>query len=348
MALLTRRHVRMVLGAFWLLDAVLQAQPALFRPEWWGDDLAQSAMGQPPAINHSIVWAAGFIAHHAGAYNALFVAMEAVIGLALLAGRFERTAIAVSIPWALGIWWAGEGFGGLPSGFALLAAGAPGAVLLYLLLGLVAWPAAGDARTAGYARPAIDAIDAGPAIDAAPASSAVPAGDGVALRPAVAAWLVLWAGQAVLHLPWVFPPAQALTANVEEHAVGQPRWLGSLAAWNESALHAHGLLITVVLAAVEVLIGVGVLAASTRRPALVAGILVSLVYWAALQDFGGILGGGATDPGAAPLLILLALSLWPRRRPAPARIPRPRLVAGRGMRVTAWPAGMPHWAHDPR
>jgi hypothetical protein len=290
MPLLTRRHVRAVLGGLWLLDAVLQAQPALFRPDWWRDSLAQSAMGQPAVINRSIVWGAGVIAHHAAAYNAVFVLIEAAIGLALLAGRFERAAIALSIPWALGIWWVGEGFGGLPSGFALLAAGAPGAVLLYVLLGLIAWP-----------RPAV----AG--------AREVPDHSGVG-RPAVAAWVALWAGQALLHLPWVFPPAQVLTANVEEHAVGQPHWLVGLARWNEGVLHTHGLLVGVSAALVEVLVGFGVLSVRTRKPALVAGIVISLVFWVAVQDLGGILGGGATDPGAAPLLILLALSLWPSRR----------------------------------
>jgi hypothetical protein len=313
-ALLSRRHVRAVLGVLWLLDAALQAQPTLFRPEWWRDDLAQSAMGQPAAINQSIVWAAGVIAGHAGAFNALFVAIEAGIGLALLAGRFERTAIALSIPWALGIWWVGEGFGGLPSGFALLAGGAPGAVLLYVLLGLIAWPR--------------------------------PEAPGVAERPARAAWVVLWAGQAMLHLPWVFPPAQVLTANVEEHAVGQPHWLASLAARSESAIHAHGLLITVVVAVAEVLVGAGVLAARSRRPALAAGVVLSLLYWALVQDFGGLFAGGATDPGAAPLVILLALSLWPRRRPAPAAAPA--LGAASPIRVRAGWRAVPHWAHDPR
>jgi hypothetical protein len=301
MALLTRRQVRFLLGVLWLLDAALQAQPALFRAEWWRDDLAQSAMGQPAAINHSIVWAAGLIAHHAAAYNALFVAIEALIGVALVAGRCERLAIALSVPWALGIWWVGEGFGGLPTGFALLAAGAPGAVLLYVLLGFLAWPPSGEARVA----PA-------PAVWE---GRAVAERRGVAERPAVAAWVALWAGQAVLHLPWVFPPGQVVTANLEEHAVGQPAWLGGLAGWNEGALHGHGLLVTVVAAVAEVLIGLGVLSARTRRPALAAGVALSLIYWVAVQDLGGLLAGGATDPGAAPLLILVALAMWPRRRP---------------------------------
>jgi hypothetical protein len=31
------------------------------------------------------------------------------------------------------------------------------------------------------------------------------------------------------------------------------------------------------------------------------------------QDLGGLLTGQATDPGTAPLFVLLALALWPGR-----------------------------------
>ncbi len=39
------------------------------------------------------------------------------LGLRLVASRFERAAIVASIPWAVGIWWVGERFGALPTGF---------------------------------------------------------------------------------------------------------------------------------------------------------------------------------------------------------------------------------------
>ena len=47
---------------------------------------------------------------------------------------------------------------------------------------------------------------------------------------------------------------------------------------------------------------------------------VFAVIWVAVQDFGGILAGGATDPNSGLLVILLALIYWPltapRRRPS--------------------------------
>jgi hypothetical protein len=38
------------------------------------------------------------------------------------------------------------------------------------------------------------------------------------------------------------------------------------------------------------------------------------------QDLGGLLTGQATDPGPAPLFVLLALALWPGRHSATARL----------------------------
>lgn len=48
------------------------------------------------------------------------------------------------------------------------------------------------------------------------------------------------------------------------------------------------------------------------RPALVAGVALSLVFWVLGQNFGGILAGNATDPGAGPLYVLLASTLYLR------------------------------------
>ena len=279
---LSRRAVRGCVGALWLLDAALQGQPHLFTRDWLSSDLAQSVMGQPPEINHSIYSVINLLLPAAAAWNAVFVLIQAALGLALTLGRFERAAIVASIGWALGVWWVGEGFGGLPTGFALLAAGSPGAVLFYPLLGLLAWP------------------------------SSRPADSSIAWRAGASAWVVVWAGQAVLHLPWKFSVGEVLSANVEEHSLGEPRYLLAISHHTEAVIATHPVAVTIFLAVVEVAVGVGVLFRSTRRSALAAAIGLSLVYWVAFQYFGALFAGDATDPGSAPLLIIFALALWPR------------------------------------
>jgi hypothetical protein len=50
---------------------------------------------------------------------------------------------------------------------------------------------------------------------------------------------------------------------------------------------------------------------------LVLAIAVFAVIWVAVQNFGGILAGGATDPNSGPLVIVLALMYWPLTTSAP-------------------------------
>jgi hypothetical protein len=291
-ALLTPRRVRVAVGALWLLDAALQAQPRLFGPDWWRNDLAQSVMGQPHAVARSILWVVDRITWHPAPWNGLFVAVQALLGLCLLAGRFEKAAIVASIPWALGIWWIGEGFGALPTGFGLFAAGAPGPVLYYPLLGLLAWP---------HQAPS-------------PPSSAVRAvNPGGFIGVSTMVWAALWAGAAMLLLvPGRFGAGRVLRANLEEHSLGQPAWLAGTSHHAYQLVGAHPLLVGAALAAAQTAIGLGVFFPRARRIALGAGIVLAVVFWIVFENLGGIAGGGATDPGAAPLLIILALSMWHR------------------------------------
>jgi hypothetical protein len=293
----SRRTIRVVVGVLWLIDAGLQAQPALFGADWWRNDLAQSVMGQPAPINHSIFYVINIVAAHAAAWNAVFVAIQAGLGLALVAGRFERAAIVASIPWALAIWWVGEGFGTLPTGFALAAAGAPGPVLLYPLLGLLAWP-----------HPSATTSDA-------PDNGDTPT---INWRGGAIAWVVLWAGQTLLQIPWAFPARQTLLANISESSAGQPAWLQAIAHGANTLASQHPAGVTVAMAVSQLAVGVGLLHPRSRRIALAVGIALSLAYWVAFQYLGGIAGGDATDPGTAPLMILLALALWPTPRTAAA------------------------------
>jgi hypothetical protein len=290
----SRRTVRVAVGVLWLIDAGLQAQPALFGADWWRNDLAQSVMGQPAPINHSIFYVVNILAAHAATWNALFVAIQAALGLALISGRFERAAIVASIPWALGIWWVGEGFGTLPTGFALSASGAPGPVLLYPLLVLLAWPHPTSATSEGPGRDEPSVIN---------------------WRGGATAWVALWAGQSLLQIPWAFPARQTLLANISESSAGQPAWLQAIAHGTNTLASQHPTGLTVTMALSQLAVGIGVLHPRSRRTALAVGVALSLVYWVAFQYLGGTAGGDATDPGAAPLMILLALALWPNPQP---------------------------------
>jgi hypothetical protein len=63
-------------------------------------------------------------------------------------------------------------------------------------------------------------------------------------------------------------------------------------------------------------IGLGPLLTKRSAVFLVAGIALSLDYWIFGQAFGQMLTGMGTDPNTGPLVILLALTIFPIR---PAR-----------------------------
>ncbi len=53
---------------------------------------------------------------------------------------------------------------------------------------------------------------------------------------------------------------------------------------------------------------------SAAMATLVLAMVVAAVIWVFGEALGAILAGGGTDPNSGPLLVLLALAYWPRRR----------------------------------
>lgn len=306
---LTRRRVRVCLGALWLIDAALQANPAFFTANWWRDSLAQSAMGEPAWVRASILWAVGIVAPHAGALNCLFVLAQLFIGISLVAGRFEAVAIILSVPYAFGVWWVGEGLGGIPSGFAMMATGAPGAVLLYPAIGLLAFP---DTDVVVDPSPGDDVVGDG-CRDEVIGQSTHKVCRPVARRAGLAVWAVVWAGQALLEVLSVLPVAQVMRANVEEYSAGNPGWLVALGGPFAFLGDHHPIVLATGLLVIQVIVGLGVLWGRSRRLMLAAGIVVAFVFWVGFEYLGGIATGGATDLNSGPLLILLGAALWPPR-----------------------------------
>jgi hypothetical protein len=279
--LLGRRGLRATLGVLWLIDAGLQAEGEKFKHDYPLGTLAQSVMGAPHWVNRSIF--AGihpFVAHWPW-WNLASTVLQVAIGLCLISDRFTQTALGVSFAWAAVIWWLGEGFGMLPTGFALMAAGAPGAAVLYGLIGGLAWPRRD--------RPDVDR------------------------RAWGASWIVLWVGAALLHVPFVHPAGQVLQANLEELLSPSPGWLADANSWFSGVSAAHALTVTFGLAVLELAVGVGWLFDRSRpRTWLALGIALSLFYWVVFQQLGGIFTPDATDLNLGPLVVLLALAAWPR------------------------------------
>lgn len=290
-----RRRLQLALAALWVVDALLQLQPPNFTQDLIAGTILGNAEGQPQPISGSIVSASNLLSGHAIALNVVIIVVQLAIGAGLAWRRSVRVALAVSVVWALGVWWLGEGFGGVFAGKATLLVGAPGPALLYALLALVAWP---TARRGGRT---------------------IAAAGWLGERTTRTVWMLLWAGGALWRVvPFWYPPVYALHGDFRLSLDEEPRWIFGL---NDALAHfaqSAGLALVIAIAVVEATIGIGVLALRHQRAFLAAGMLVAVVYWAVGQQFAELFTGSATDVAAGPLYVLLALTLWPLRATAPA------------------------------
>jgi hypothetical protein len=135
-----------VLGLLWLVDGLLQFQPYMFGKTFITGVLLPNATGQPGIIGAPITWIAHLIEPRVAVFNAFAATLQVLIGLGLLYRRTVKPALLVSFFWAIGIWFTGEGFGMIFTGNASPLTGAPGAALLYVLVGLLCWPRSGTLR----------------------------------------------------------------------------------------------------------------------------------------------------------------------------------------------------------
>jgi hypothetical protein len=105
MPAMSKRTLQLALGVFWLIDAGLQFQPFMFTRAFADDVLAGAASGQPGFVATPVQWAADAVGAHPFAWNLLFALLQLTVGVALIAGRAISPALAVSIGWALSVWY---------------------------------------------------------------------------------------------------------------------------------------------------------------------------------------------------------------------------------------------------
>ena len=302
---LSRRSLRTVLGLIWLLDGALQLQSFMFTKGFATGIIAPSAAGQPFFVAGPVEWNARVIGAHPVLLNGLFASIQLALGLGFLFRRSTRLAIVTSVIWAGGIWYVGEGLGGLGSGTTALL-GAPGAALLYMVLALAAWPRPQHLSSSE---------DSGPP------------------HWILRVWTLLWVGFAVLSVLPSNSSARSISSELRTNASMVPLWLAAPDRWVASAVHTAGFGAIVFTVAVESSVGLLVLAGGTlRTAALWAGMAVAVVYWAVGQSFGQLFSGQATDPCTGPLVVMIGLAALgatqrlvrsdgPLRGPTPSQTP---------------------------
>jgi hypothetical protein len=283
-----QRRLQIALGLIWLVDGALQCQPLMFGRSFISQIILPNEAGQPSFIAAPISWSAHLIEPRVVLFNTFAAAIQLLIGLGLIYRPMVKSALLTSFGWAFGVWWIGEGLGGLLTGSASPLTGAPGAALLYVIAGAIAWPR--------------DRSQPGGDADAVPGR-----------RRARLVWAALWFGSAAL---WLLPPNRAAGAVHDQIANAPPGagWLSSLHSALTSATGGRGLAIAIVAASLSAAIGTSAIVDRWARASLALSVAIGLVYFVIGQGMGGVLTGSGTDPGSGPLLILLAISLYQPRR----------------------------------
>ncbi|MGH9056178.1 MAG: hypothetical protein ACRDYY_10020 [Acidimicrobiales bacterium] len=288
-----RRRLEVALGLLWLLDAALQFQPAMFSKGSMVEALGMANMGLPATLSGVDYRLAGVLAANPVLWNSLLALLQVAIGAGLVFGRGRsvQAARVASVGWGVAVWVVGEGFGGVLLGGMSLLVGAPGAAVVYSLVTVAIWP---------------------PATGAAPGRR-VRWARWSRRRDVFAriSWAALWVGTGLLELAAADHAAGVPAAQVIDGGFGEPGFVATMDRSVGHLLAGAGLPFAATLAAAAVLAGVGVLHSRSRRAALLLGIAIAVFVGVAGQDLGGILTGSANDPGTGPVLVLLALSLWP-------------------------------------
>ena len=302
----TKRGVQITLGCIWVLVGLLQFQSFMYTHAFLTTVVEPTAVGSPSFIADPILTFARFYGHDQALWNSLAGEIQCAIGLGLIVSRRTvKPALFVSFFWAFWVWWMGEGFGMVFSSTPVSPLmGAPGAVLLYGLIGLLVWPTGREGERS--------AADGGPIGD----------------RGGKIIWSLLWVEAAYLWLLNVDRAKNAINGQLLGMASGAPHPLASWETSVASATKGNGETVAILLAIISVAVAAGVWT-RLRAPALAAGIVLSLAYWVLGQSLGGPFWvGNATDVNSGPLFVLLAVTLMP-----------PLVLAKRPERATASVSG---------
>jgi cytochrome oxidase Cu insertion factor (SCO1/SenC/PrrC family) len=287
-----RRVLRIGFGVLWIVDGFLQLQSSM--PLGLPTSVIQPAANSSPAwVQHIVTSGVNIWSLHPVQAAAASVWIQIGLGLWLLVaprGLWSRFGGLASVGWGLVVWVFGEAFGGIFAPGLTWLFGAPGAVLIYCVAGiLVALPdrAYATPRTGRIMLTTSGVFFIGMAI------------------------LQAWPGRGF----WqgrhqVSGHVGTLSGMVTQ--MGRTPQPGILASWVSSFGRfdtAHGWAVNLVV--VIVMGGIGIALCSGRRrvmlPAVTAAVVLCLTDWLLVEDL-GFFGGNGTDPNnmVPTALILVA------------------------------------------
>jgi len=284
-----RKFLRISFGLLWIFDGLLQLQQGM--PVGLPTDVVQPAAASSPGwVQHLVNNGVSIWLRHPIPAAASAVWIQVGVGILLLVasrGRLSQLAGVVSVGWGLVVWVFGEAFGGIfGSGLSWLF-GAPGAVLLYVIAGvLIALPErAWVGQRIGRALLGVLGVF-------------------LLAMAVLQAWpgRGFWQGQSNPHAT-----VGALTSMVQTMSqTPQPHLLSSLVSSFASFDAQHGWSVNLFIVLALAAIGIALLTGREQVTfvALVCSSVLCIAVWVFVQDL-GFLGGVGTDPNSMIPTVLL-------------------------------------------
>jgi cytochrome oxidase Cu insertion factor (SCO1/SenC/PrrC family) len=298
-----RRLLRIGFGLIWILDGLLQAQPKM-AGGLASQVIKPTAAASPTWVQHLVNWGGTIWSYHPVTVGAAAVWIQVGIGawfVVTARGPWSRLAGLASVAWGLVVWVFGESFGGIFTPGQSWLTGAPGAVLVYVVAGVLIALPEGAWRSPRLGRLLLDGI------------GLFFIGMGV---------LQAWPGRGYWQGTIAGKPGTLADMVQTMSTTPQPRVLSSLLSSFRSFVASNGFAVNLVVVIVLAAMGAIFL---TGRPRLVRyavwfGIVFCLADWVLVQDL-GVLGGLGTDPNSMIPLILLFSAGYVALTPAPREAP---------------------------
>ena len=290
-----RVFLRRAIGTIWIVDGLLQAQPAM--PGGFVQNvISPIAQGQPGWLANLLHWESYFWQAHPLDLAVSTVLMQVGIGVMILAGGdsiLGKVGLWLSVAWGLFVWVGGEAMGGMLISGATEMMGAPGAALVYvaaagLLLGPLRLWAGGTV--------------------------------GPLIRRGVGAILLL--GAIPQAIPWEgFWHARGLSAMFLAMAkVPQPGFLSAPVFWIAHLAETHPVWLNLSFVLVMAALGIALIVGSHPGKWMVAALVWLAFSWWVGQDFGALGSKTATDPNLSPLLAVMLVTAWMAIRPVGSKL----------------------------
>ncbi len=278
--LVVRNIIAKALGAFWILDGLLQFQPKMFGADFVNSVLSPNLSGQPFFIHATIAFGIYLWNINTSLANILAALIQIAIGVLLFfpaSCKKFKTGLYLSIIWGLIVWIFGEGLGDLFAGSASFYTGAPGSVLIYVLISaFLLWE------------------------------------EKIKLEwfPKIAGWTLIL--ESALQLQAAFWTSDGVQGNIMASSMESLRFLSSFPMYISNLLSINPVLGNSLLALIPLIVGLAIIIKPNRITGTIGLFFLFFVWWLG-QDFGmlsTLITGTSTDPNTAPILALFMLPIF--------------------------------------